>query len=176
VPGSCSDDPLTMLAGAMDNAIKYMATLADKGFQLHTQFIEKMNHELLTPVKAWVNHGSFTIDEMAHTNFIGNQRIHIERAFERAQDNKILHTVVQIDQIDLWGLVFCVCMLLSNYGPPLVQKGEFRDANGALTKPLVSLAELQWGVRNEVGDGVRLPACLRASSSGGGGGGGGGGG
>jgi len=43
--------------------------------------------------------------------------------------------------------------MLSNYGPPLLRKG---------VQGLPSVAELQWGVNNEVGATTRLP-CTPAA-------------
>ena len=37
VPGSCPDDALTRLVGALDNALKFMTTLADKGFMMQNE-------------------------------------------------------------------------------------------------------------------------------------------
>eukprot|EP01050_Picozoa_sp_SAG11_P014307 SAG11_NODE_1746_length_4331_cov_2.793715_3_plen_213_part_00 len=115
---------------------------------MHDEYARLKNHELITPTKAWVGQPTFTVDESAHTSNVGNKRIHVERAFKRAQEWKILHKVIPITRVDIWGAVFYVCCMMSNYGPPMIRDG---------VDGLPCVAEIQWGVRNEVGASVQLP-------------------
>ena len=94
--------------------------------------------ELLTPAKSYVGQESFSVDETRISGRIARARIHVERAFCRAQEWKILGKRIKISNCDLAGSVFFCCCMLSNYGPNLIrQEGE----------PVVSLSELVWEAR-----------------------------
>lgn len=121
---------------------------------MHSEYASLKKHELITPCKAWVNNPTFTVDEVAHTHKVGNKRIHVERAFRRAQEWKILHGLVPLTRVDIWGAVWFVCCMMSNFGPPMIREG---------VDGLPSLAEIQWGAENEVGRGVELP-CTTAQA------------
>ena len=94
------------------------------------------DHKLRVPSHAQVGVATFSRDESKCTNKVGKTRIHIERMFKRAQEWKILHTIIKISAMDLAGTIFQVCCFMTNFEPPLIRsEGE----------ALVSLAEKQWG-------------------------------
>ena len=86
---------------------------------MHTDFTLKQHH-LIMPPKAKRGQVEFSADQMADTAAIARLRIHVERAFERAQEFRILHRTIPISMIDQWSSVFKVCCLLTNFQPPLV--------------------------------------------------------
>jgi hypothetical protein len=135
--GKCDDRTLTLNCGVMDLLLKNWTTLADKGFMLHAEYADaKHQHELFTPSHAQAGVKTYSADESRWTNAVGKTRIHVERMFKRAQEWKILHTIIKISAMDLAGSIFKVCCFMGNFEPPLIrQEGE----------PLRSLAEVQWG-------------------------------
>ena len=88
---------------------------------MHSEYASLKKHELITPCKAWVNNPTFTVDEVAHTHKVGNKRIHVERAFRRAQEWKILHGLVPLTRVDIWGAVWFVCCMMSNFDSLLIR-------------------------------------------------------
>ncbi len=66
-----------------------------------------------------------------------------------------MHAIIPLTQVDIWGMVFSVCCMLSNYGPPMIRDG---------IEGLPCVAEIQWGVKNEVGAGVTLPCTAEQAA------------
>jgi len=96
---------------------------ADKGFMMHGKFSERL-HRLEVPAKAANGQTAFSSDQMRQTAQIARVRIHVERAFRRAQEFMILHRRVPITQVDLWGMIFRICCYLCNFQPPLIAEKE----------------------------------------------------
>ena len=117
--GRITDPGITRVSGFLDTIHPHGVTGADKGFDMHSDFVLK-RHYLIMPPKAKKGQEFFTSDQMADTAGIARLRIHVERAFERAQEFRILHRTVPITMIDEWSMVFKVCCLLCNFQPPLV--------------------------------------------------------
>ena len=92
-------------------------------------------HQLIVPCKKYHHQKSHTVDESSFTQRVARERGLIERVFRRAQEWKALHNTVQIVDADLSGSIFFVCMMMTNYGPPMVRDG---------AAELKSIAELQW--------------------------------
>ena len=101
---------------------------------MHADF-NALQHTLITPTHAWTGIPTYNRDESLWTNAIGKTRIHVERMFRRAQEWKILHSLIKISQMDLAGTVFIVCMYLTNFESPLIREQG---------RKLTSLARLQW--------------------------------
>ena len=78
------------------------------------------------PPKAQAGQHAFSDVQMLDTQRIARMRIHVERAFERAQEFRILHNTIPVDQFDMWGMVFRVCCLLTNYQSPLIRDRQRR--------------------------------------------------
>lgn len=107
---------------------------AAAGFLLHSHFAKRL-HQLIVPCKKYHHQKSYTVDESSFTQRVARERGLIERVFRRAQEWKALHNTVQIVDADLSGSIFFVCMMMTNYGPPMVRDG---------AAELKSIAELQW--------------------------------
>jgi hypothetical protein len=135
--GNTGDRSATRSANVLKRARKGNSSLADKGFMMHADYAEVL-HELITPPKAYHGQLSFTVDETLLTSAVARERALVERVFERAQNWKILHNIIKISECDLAGSVFFVCMMMTNYEPPIVRKGL------GLTH-LITMSELQWG-------------------------------
>ena len=86
--------------------------------------------------QAWVNEASFTRDESRQSHTIGSTRIIIERLFKRAQEWKILHSVIKVSEMDTYSTTFLVCCYMVNYDPPLIRDPE---------QALMCVGEMQWG-------------------------------
>ena len=118
-PGRITDPSLTEVSGFLDAIHEYGVTCADKGFMMHDKFTELL-HKLEVPSKAQQLQVAFSSDQMKQTAKIARVRIHVERAFRRAQEFAILHRRVPISQVDLWGMIFRICCFLTNFQPPLI--------------------------------------------------------
>ena len=57
-------------------------------------------------------------------------------ARRRAQEWKILHSIIKISNMDMAGTVFAICCYMTNYEAPLIRQSD---------EDLRSLSELQWG-------------------------------
>ena len=119
-PGRITDPKLTKLCGLLDLIHIDGVVSADKGFMMHSEFVQRGAY-LAVPPKAKAGQHAFSHDQMVDTAKIARLRIHVERAFERAQEFKILHNAVPVTMIDLWGDIFKVCCYLTNYQAPLIR-------------------------------------------------------
>ena len=119
--GRLTDPVITRLCGFLELIHEHGATGADKGFDMVADFSAK-NHLLMIPPKAFQGQAVFTFDEMVDTADIARERIHVERAFKRAQEYKILHNKIPVTMFDLWGSIFRVCCFLTNFEAPLIQE------------------------------------------------------
>jgi hypothetical protein len=100
--GRLTDPVVTRLCGYLEVIHEHGATGADKGFDMIPDFSAR--HALLViPPKANSGQTVFTQDEMIDTADIARERIHVERAFKRAQEYKILHRKIPVGMFDLWG-------------------------------------------------------------------------
>ena len=120
-PGRITDPSITKLSGFLDKIHKNGMTSADKGFMMHYEFAENL-HYLAVPAKARRGQKIFDTDQNFHTATIARKRIHVERAFRRAQEFEILHRRIPITQADIWGMVFSVPCYLTNFQPPLMDE------------------------------------------------------
>ena len=59
---------------------------------------------------------------MRHQSNVGNKRIHIERAFRRYQEWKILKTPVKVHEIDLFAAVWSFIEKMSQYDIVLIRE------------------------------------------------------
>ena len=138
VGGSCSDVEITQSCGALLRLISGRASLADKGFLMHNDFA-KNNHELLTPFKMVSGAQVFTADDMSKTSLIARNRVHVERAFKRVQEWKILHKTIKLSQLHIFSAIWFICCMMSNYESPLIRDG---------AEYLRSVYEMVWGDQN----------------------------
>ena len=122
-PGRITDPSIVKLCGFLDVIHEGGLTGADKGFMMHNDFAGKM-HYLAVPPKARRGQKHYDTDQMIDTTTIARKRIHVERAFRRAQEYEILHRRIPITQFDIWGMVFSVCCFLCNFQPPLMDDRE----------------------------------------------------
>lgn len=133
--GGCDDKTATQCSGYYDRLYAFFTSLADKGFLLHGEFIEKQ-HELMIPPKKFKGRVSFNTDEMRKTDQVGSKRIHVERAFSTLTNWKIYSKRIKISNVDLWSSIYFVTCMMCNYEPPqLLEEGT----------PNVCLAEMVWG-------------------------------
>eukprot|EP00808_Paulinella_micropora_P003317 g7408.t1 len=88
-PGRCSDPKLIKESQIDEYATKGYCSLADKGFLVHALFAA-VEHELQTPWKKVRNVHGFEEEATLQAQRVGNVRIHVERAFKRAQEWQIL--------------------------------------------------------------------------------------
>ena len=136
-PGRITDPSITKLSGFLDKIHKEGLTSADKGFMMHSAFADKM-HYLAVPAKARRGQQFYDTDQMMDTATIARKRIHVERAFRRAQEYEILHRRIPITQADIWGMVFSVSCFLCNFQPPLMDDREHGHGDSAATRATTS--------------------------------------
>ena len=117
--GRVTDPVVTRLCGFLNVIHPGGIVGADKDFQMHADFSAKRSSLVIPPV-ALPGQKMFSFDQMAETSTIARERIHVERAFRRAQEFQILHRVIPLTMLDLWGPIFRVCCYLTNYGAPLI--------------------------------------------------------
>lgn len=132
-PGRITDPSITKLSGFLDKIHKEGLTSADKGFMMHYDFAEKM-HYLAVPAKARRGQKFYDTDQMMDTATIARKRIHVERAFRRAQEYEILHRRIPITQADIWGMVFSVSCFLCNFQPPLMDDRDHGHGDSAAAR------------------------------------------
>jgi hypothetical protein len=118
--GRLSDPVITRLCGFLEVVHEHGAVGADKGFDMIADFSSKRSH-LIIPPKAYSGQSVYTEDEMTDTATIARSRIHVERAFKRAQEYQILHSKIPITMFDMWGSIFKVCCFLTNFEVPLIR-------------------------------------------------------
>jgi len=118
-PGRITDPQITRLSGFVDTVHEFGITSADKGFMMQKAFSDVL-HSLAVPPKAAQKQEAFSGQQMQGTARIARKRIHVERAFRRAQEFDILHRRIPILQVDLWGMIFRVCCRLTNFQPPII--------------------------------------------------------
>ena len=124
-PGRITDPQITELSRLLEKIHAGGVVSADKGFMMHAQFARR-GCFLAVPPKAQAGQHAFSDVQMLDTQRIARMRIHVERAFERAQEFRILHNTIPVDQFDMWGMVFRVCCLLTNYQSPLIRDRQRR--------------------------------------------------
>ena len=87
-PGRITDPELTRLCGFLDTIHEFSITSAEKGFMMHKDFSDAL-HTLSVPPKAANKQEAFSGQQMFDTARIARKRIHVERAFRRAQEFNI---------------------------------------------------------------------------------------
>lgn len=118
--GRLSDPVITRLCGFLEIIHEHGIVGADKGFDMIADFSSKRSL-LVVPPKAFNGQAVYTADEMVDTSAIARARIHVERAFKRAQEYQILHNKIPVTMYDIWGSIFRVCCFLTNFEAPLIQ-------------------------------------------------------
>ena len=138
-PGRITDPEITRICGFLDRIHSHGITCADKGFIMHADF-SKLMHILVVPSKAVNGQEVFSEDAITDTAKIARKRIHVERAFQRAQEFKILHRKVPITEVDLWGMIFGICCRLTNFQPILIADKESnkKDTDATRSKKIKS--------------------------------------
>jgi hypothetical protein len=128
-PGRITDPVITKLCLYLDMISRDGVTGADKGFDMHHEPARR-GAFLSMPPKARRGQHEFTAEQMVDTAAIARKRIHVERAFQRAQEFKVLHKTAPLTMVDMWGMVFAICCRLCNYQPPLIRDGDRRVNTG----------------------------------------------
>lgn len=136
VGGSNSDVEITQSCGALLRMMSGACSLADKGFLMHQDVVE-VCHEIITPFKKEKNAKTFTAEDMVQTSLVARNRIHVERAFKRAQEWKILHRTIKISQFPIFSAIWFVTCMMCNFDVPLIRDGVPKE-------DLCSLYEQVW--------------------------------
>lgn len=120
--GNMSDKEIVLRSELLDKFSPGDKCLADKGFRLHGEFMER-GVELITP--PFVKGGKpFTQEENALNKAITHARIHVERVIGRVRDYEYLNGTIPITQLDIVGPAALVCCALTNLKPSVVPQSE----------------------------------------------------
>jgi hypothetical protein len=131
-PARITDSAITKLCMYLEMIPRDGVTGADKGLDMHHEFARRGGAFLSMPPKARRGQHEFTAEQMVDTAAIARKRIHVKRAFQRAQEFKFLHKTIPLAMamVGMWGVVFAICCRLFNYQPPLIRDGDRRVNTG----------------------------------------------
>lgn len=117
--GSISDKELTARSGLMDKLQRGDVIMADRGFNIGDMLVTK---GVRVNVPPFMNQtGQFEESELLETRRIATLRIHVERAMERIKNFHILDSIpITLCRNGIIDMIFFVCVMLSNFQPPLV--------------------------------------------------------
>jgi hypothetical protein len=94
--------------------------MADKGFLIE-DLCEQHKHRLLIPPLASTKF-NFTTQQLMYNRDVASQRIHVERAIQRANINKILSGTMPLSRLPLIGDIVYNCFALVNLSTPIVKQ------------------------------------------------------
>ena len=114
--GSISDRQLFIESGLLEKLDPGDSIMADKGFNI-SDILECNGVTLNIPPRK--NDSQLSEKELIETRRKASLRIHIERAFKRVKDFKILD-IIPNNMAGLSSELFFVCAMLTNFGRPLV--------------------------------------------------------
>ena len=114
--GSISDRQLFIESGLLEKLEPGDSIMADKGFNIF-DVLDCNGVTLNIPPRK--NDSQLSEKELIETRRIASLRIHIERAFKRVKDFKILD-IIPNNMAGLASELFFVCAMLTNFGRPLV--------------------------------------------------------
>ena len=107
-----SDKELVNLSGILDKFSPGDICMADKGFKICGELLERGVKLVLPP---FVKGGKpFTAEENECNKAITHARIHVERVIGRVRDYAYLNCTVPLTQMDLIGPAAEVCCALTN--------------------------------------------------------------
>ena len=117
--GRASDRHIVMNSGFMDTVEQYDQYLADRGFTIAADLLDKLA-ELAIPPGAR-GQSTQSASDVGKTKVIANLRIHVERAIERIKRFRLIKGVLPISLLPLIDDILIVCAGLCNLDSPLVQ-------------------------------------------------------
>lgn len=94
--------------------------LADEGFTVQDLLNNNNNINVNIPVFQ-ITGGQFSADDVNHIRMIVTEAIHVEKAFSRIKQYKVLSNTVPISLIGSFNQIWTVCCVLSNFQNPLRQ-------------------------------------------------------
>ena len=117
--GSISDKELTARSGLLDKVQRGEVIMADRGFNIQDMLASKGVRVNIPPFMNPT--GQFEERELLETRRIATLRIHVEHAMERIKNFHILDFIpITLCRGGIIDMIFCVCAMLSNFQPPLV--------------------------------------------------------
>ena len=116
--GSILDRELFIASGLINKLEPGDAVMADKGFNIY-DILE--SHGIMLNIPPRKNNDELSCRELIETRRIASLRIHVERAFKRVKDFRILDSI-PINMAGLSSELFYVCAMLTNFRKPLVLK------------------------------------------------------
>ncbi|XP_077525851.1 uncharacterized protein LOC144137767 [Haemaphysalis longicornis] len=120
--GRASDKQLTLACGFMDLLEAGDQVLADKGFLLFEEFLER-NCQLITP-SFTKNRVQLPGQEVTASRRISSSRIIVERAIGHLKKWRIMTDTVQTTVVDVYDEVIAVVAGLANLSAPLCRRDE----------------------------------------------------
>ena len=114
--GSISDRQLFIESGLLEKLEPGDGIMADKGFNI-SDLLEP--HGVILNIPPRKNNEQLSEREIIETRRIASLRTHVERAFKRVKDFRILHDIPN-NMAGLSSEIFYTCAILTNFQKPLV--------------------------------------------------------
>ena len=119
MPGSTSDNKITLQSGILDLVEPKSGVTTDRGFTIQDICAGKGLYHFAPPV---LEAEQFTVTECVKTFNIAHLMIHVERFIGKMRNWQILSQVWPLNQYDLLNPTWKVIGFLVNIGPPLGPK------------------------------------------------------
>ena len=119
MPGSTSDNEITIQSGVLDQVEPGRGVMTDRGFTIQDTCAEKGLYHFAPPM---LEEEQFSITQCTKTFDIAHLRIHVERFIGKMRNWHILSQVWPLNQYDLLNPTWKVIGFLVNMGPPVGPK------------------------------------------------------
>ena len=121
-PGSISDKELTVRSGILSKNLWNMGEdlMADRGF-LIKEYTDTLNIELVIP-SFLKGRTQFSTEEVALSQQIASERIHVERMIQRLKCYHIFNRVIPIGMMGSLNQIISVCAMLANFQDPIIAR------------------------------------------------------
>jgi hypothetical protein len=119
MPGSTSDNEITIQSGVLDQVEPGRGVMTDRGFAIQDTCAEKGLYHFAPPM---LEEEQFSITQCTKTFDIAHLRIHVERFIGKMRNWHILSQVWPLNQYDLLNPTWKVIGFLVNMGPPVGPK------------------------------------------------------
>ena len=117
--GRATDRCLVVKSGFLDYIDKGDVIMADRGFQLHEEFLMREASLIVPPGKRGSN--QMTRDKVLSTKKVANSRIHVERVIRRLKCFRFLSRSVCISNLPHLDNILIICSAIVNLQGPIVK-------------------------------------------------------
>lgn len=117
--GRATDKCIVVRSGFLDYIDKGDLIMADRGFQLHEEFLVKEATLVVPPGKRGSN--QMTKEKLKVTKIVANSRIHVERVIRRLKCFRFLSRSVAITNLVHLDSILIICSAIVNLQGPIVK-------------------------------------------------------